>query len=1096
MPTNGDYVSYNSMQQQVGLPPPAIQQPFVPFLSAQPVPFQFQNPYQAQIQNAQQSSDRQFLGTIAAGGMGVRMGTNLGFGGIGAAIGSRFGARGAVIGAFTGFLGSELSGAGQFGQGMYANYISAPFLANRAATGSIEEMSQGFGAVGNPFLSPTGQGFSHHAAQQAATGIGNLANNQFNRADMFKITQLSSQTGLLGGTQSPQQMISKVKEISQSLTIFMQLANEPDIQNAIKTMGNLRSQGLNLPETLQAVSNGRSYARMAGATFDEILQVGGGMGANAFNQRGLSAGLGSQIGMQNYAAARAANLGSGIMNMMGGAQGLANANNQFSANMLQLPMMAPGMMSAAGGLSGGAINNLMSGNANLFNMTSRGSNVLTQMTGRQGIEGLGMAVAMQPLLQDSLGRLIQSQGPFAQRNMEDNQIMQLARQMGMRGSAGFLTAAQALGMSQTQAVARAGELADPAFFERQRQQIRVRAREEASSERQSIRDNAPGLFDELASNNTYLYGAGRAYNRLAIGVGHLFNHPDEMYQPETAWERRDIRRALREPIGSSRLPMNQRRAGEHFDALDVVQNRGGATGLSGALAGFGLAITSSRRELDTDLRGMEQDRRVAASLRNTTALDIRNQPNMFKNNSDAQAAFAQNVANLFNTPQTAMGGGIASTVANAALRGGAQALTGGLLDPGNITANRDVSTAQIREAYINSMTATGMSRQEAEQNFNNNQSSIMSSVAGQVRGRLSDVGRNALDSQATRNVMPSRTINLRQMEEQAYGALGSTTVDSRRQIDRLMGMFGEGFGRNDAQRRSSRNYMSAYAALRVQMQNSEQRAAAQRQMAQLEQQARAEGIDIERVRETVEERERTGALGGREMQEAAQNIRTENITAGMFGSVDQQRTRTRAIQQLSRGLQNLGQQEGALGDVFRGVMSERGELDMDLLQRRLRTTDYTKLRRADPRMAQLIQRFQQANDPRAQERILGEIQGAIGEVGAQGLQDEQESTQLGITGRFRETWNRGEGIFSSVMNAISPGRFIAGRSVAGTQAGQRAQQDLSAVDAAQANAEGMGMGTASDRLLDASRELSEAARNLNRTTSGNIIDSLFPGDRR
>jgi hypothetical protein len=103
--------------------------------------------------------------------------------------------------------------------------------------------------------------------------------------------------------------------------------------------------------------------------------------------------------------------------------------------------------------------------------------VLTGMAERHGVGGLGMAVAMQPMLQDSLGRILQAQGPFAQRNMEDRQVMGLSRQLGMSGSQGFLTAAQALGMDRTQAVARATEMGSGAYWSTQRAQLATDQRE-------------------------------------------------------------------------------------------------------------------------------------------------------------------------------------------------------------------------------------------------------------------------------------------------------------------------------------------------------------------------------------------------------------------------------------------------------------------------------------------------------------------------------------------------------------------------------------------------------------------------------------------
>jgi hypothetical protein len=355
----------------------------VPFAPAPP-PSAFDTPYGGQLAQAQAAQDRAWVIGQGAQGVGARAAAGLTAAGAGAMMGRRFGAWGMAAGAVAGLLGSELSGMGQGAQNLYGSWVTSPRLAEYGGAAGLEHLSRGF-VSGGPHLHAGGQGFSHHASLEASRGITALAGSssfrretrdRFNQQDLFKVTQGASEAGLMTGVGSPDQMTSRVRDVARSLSAFMELAREPDVVRAIQTMGSLRASGLNLHETTAAVSAGRSFARMAGTTFQGLAEIGGAMGSSAFQSMGLTQGLGFQVGMGNYAQA-ASSINRGTLSpqmaaLTGGAQGLGTLNTMFSGALLQLPMVTPGAMSTGGGLNAGAIQNMLSGRSDLFSMTGRG----------------------------------------------------------------------------------------------------------------------------------------------------------------------------------------------------------------------------------------------------------------------------------------------------------------------------------------------------------------------------------------------------------------------------------------------------------------------------------------------------------------------------------------------------------------------------------------------------------------------------------------------------------------------------------------------------------------------------------------------------
>lgn len=1134
-------------------PPPLYAGPqgghVVPFGPAAP-PSMFDTPYGAQLAQAQAADDRAFTTHAAGAGLGARVGTNALAGLAGAAVGARFGGGwGAAIGGAVGFLGSEFGGLGQAGQNAFMNNIMGPSIQQRALAGGIEHASQQFMPFGGN-LPAGGAGFSHHAASEASRGIMDLGNSaafrretfdRFNTQDLSKITQAGAHAGLMSGVSNPEDMVSRVRDIAKSVNAFMELAKEPDIQRAIHTMGSLRASGLNLSETLGAVQSGRTFARMAGMTFQEMAEVGGGMGSSTFQSMGLSQGLGFRTGTANLGIASASQnagvLSPQMMSMVGGAQGLGNLNNMFSAGMLQLPMLAPGMMSASGGINQGAVEGLLSGRSDLFSMTGRGSNVLTQMTGRSGIEGLGMAVAMQPMLQDQIGRIMAAQGPFAQRNVEDNQIANLARQMNMRGSAGFMTAAQAMGMSQSQALARAQELSSPGYFAGQRQQIDVQFREAraaAERHREADRPTLGGTLRRTTALGDVADSLSDAWHHYASPVGRFFGgdhaRADNVYIPETDSARRRMSRVARSQQFLDYARRTTRGADQeeiemgYLDRLRETRALADARGGRGLVSAISAPIISAQFS-DEDLRA--QARTYARSATFSRALLVGNQADERRAARNMGATFGQGqggmnamldfsraIANM--DPAAGVGTqGATGMIVNGAFRAGTAYLTNGLIDPGNVVGQGANTGAQFRNAFVNAMVRNqGMSRDRANEIFSQHGEQIMMQASPMARLTMTAEDRERLRANIdVGDRLGGRRGTARQRMERdetsAYNRILGGDHHDRSTYNRFMDNV-EGLGREGTSRHERSRYIISALAMAsgvAQHAGPENRRGARDTVDRVLRQAAREGFNAEEI-QTLSRRAQglssrfESGEGMRTAQAFVRNAGSERTGRGIldrFQQADQDRLNAQVLQRSAAGFADLGRGQGVLGTAFRGMQTE--SFSQEEAERRLGSLDRDQLNQLSQEggfgrvMAREIRRFQQGDQGAL--RNINEIMTRRGEREV-ALRREYAQRHSGgvLTANWWKDAFRTQSAerdderrwIDSQMRATSEGEFSARRQMDESVATETNMQRLGIGRTADAQGRG------GDALLDASRELNEVTRNLRDVLQGGSLDNLVgPG---
>lgn len=532
------------------------------------------------------------LGRAGVDVLGSRMGA-----GAGALMGARFGgAPGAAIGATVGAIGGML-GADHFLGGGAQHLIDDmnPLARLSRHAAQVRGMSQEF-VIGGPNMSPTGRGLGGASATHLArmlhdtagqSGFQRETGGMFSSQDLMRITQMSGQQGLLDMAQRPEQISTQVKSIAKALKSFMQLAAEPDVTEAIKQLGQMRNMGLSLGESMMAVQQAKGFARSAGTSVRGIMETGGLPGAMVFQQQGLSAGLGMQVGMGSLAMARQA-VASGTFTpqqlaMLGGTQGVAQRNMETSAAMLKQPLMAAAMsgFGAGGtfGLNANAVSGLANGQFGIQQLAGMGVGNMMDAVRRGGVGALGAFQMQQGELQDQLGRAL---GPTGIKMMGFQQIMQTQKMLGVSGAGGAFAAAKAMGMTDDQARQQVLEMNSPEFFQNQQRQIAITRQDERATARELRRATASTLLDKGEQQFGLIRGARSGLRNIGTGFNDMLEGVSGLMHGASAVDGQFIRRTPGALLASG--PLEERLVGA-MSYRDVV-----GRGLMGGGAGRDEAV--------------------------------------------------------------------------------------------------------------------------------------------------------------------------------------------------------------------------------------------------------------------------------------------------------------------------------------------------------------------------------------------------------------------------------------------------------------------------------------------------------------------------
>lgn len=1094
---------------------------------------QFDTPFQWNAANNMATAETSAGFNSFGHSLGARFAGNAVGGFAGAAAGMKMGGGlgGMAMGAAAGFVGAEMMGAGRFAQNAYMRNFGMRDLNESSYASGIANLSRQF-VSGGPDGDAGGQGFSYVASRRAARALDDMSNsssfrretfNKFNTADVMKITQEGVNNGMMTGVGSPEQMRDRVKSLAKTLSSFMELAQDPDIRSAFQTMGNMQLQGLNQPQTLNAVRNGRAFARMAGTNFQQMAELGGGIGAQTFQSVGLTQGLGFQTGSMNLGMAQNSInrgiVGTQLGNLVGGAQGLGAMNTMASAGFLQSPVLAPAMMSASGGLNTNALQSLISGGGNPMRMANMGAGNMSGIAGRMGPEGLAMALSMQPLLQDSIGRAMQASGPFAQRNVEDRSAMRLMTQMGSRGSAGFMQSARLMGMSESQAIARTMEMGSPGHFNRQFEAIDTQRLERNAETRRDRAAQQPTLFDEVSHASTTVSGARRAWNNagrtIQEGWDDAFSGPQayrsgDGRSEESAREARDYYRSRSYRNVRDRAATRAARSSDPaMSSADGIRHdmdiagANGSRGVAAWLGGFG-NMSSDRRRAELGL--ITERAGIAQTLLNTNAMsqgDLRsNTDRYFGGNAGARTNVAMDMARAMSmdAQQTHSGlgerGGV--TAGNVAVRGAAGMLTGGLLDPGNIAGGRAFNPHAIRDAYVNRMVQGGtMSQSAAESMYRRNATGIQQTASQEFRMLATP---EELRNATAAGALAGRGTPGRSMASQAdeisdegfrgiYGDdLKSSThtggIAQRRLISEMDNNW-RGVGRTPEEILRNRGTMTSMATLRAVIRggNKDEARRAQTQLGAVMRDASRRGVDVGAMYSQVERYRGDASQQARQLElgRSLGNRSGEDI-ARAFGNNSLTEAQSEGIRDEGHGYERLANQGGILAKIYRtdGRTSTQAEVAQNM--RNLTDDERSQLARQSRTQAEIARKAARGenidNDVSGAGRALG-----VAEKNARRSFQNSEQERMAPMRAIRSI-GRSLGLLDTEDEAVN--RAVSG----GTRADGSAIDQTGDAAAAQEAARAAGIGGVNDQMVEAARDLKRAAELFSSVVESGALDSL------
>lgn len=610
---------------------PMFPTPFTPM----PPPPMFQTPMELSHNLAVQAGQRRTAAMFATPGVAARAGVDLGMGlmggGIGASLGARFGPMGALIGGGLG-LAAGVFGSERFGLGATGQHIVDglnPFRTMAIRGQQMLAGSQNFVTGGSDLNMFTGRGLSTTGATHLGRMLEDTAfssrfrretGGMFSAQDLTRITNVAGQQGMLNDTQSVDQIHDRVKSVAKSLVSFMKIANEPNVVEALKSMGRMRQMGMSVGETMDMAVDARMYARMAGTSVRGIMESGGMPGAMLFQQQGLSAGLGMRMGMGAMGMASASVAGGAFspqrLAMLGGVQGLAQHEMESSAAFLKMPMMAAAMSRMGRGgeftMDGHAVRSLSRGGMDINQMATMGANNLLDAVRKQGIGALGMFQVQGSEIEDNLGRLL---GPGGVQAAKMQQVMQTMKLMGLdKNAGGFATAGLAMGMTNDQVKAMMTQASSPGYFQNMQRQMAVQRMELRGLGNEEFERNRPGLMDRVGSHFGGFQGLKDVYSgfrNFGEGVSNFFTSDA---QESLARERGQV--VLRTPgslLGNMNTLRNMRTMAQPAVIASMMSDLGAMRG-----PGFGSSVRNARDSVfggdPDDLRQLREAQGGLASV--------------------------------------------------------------------------------------------------------------------------------------------------------------------------------------------------------------------------------------------------------------------------------------------------------------------------------------------------------------------------------------------------------------------------------------------------------------------------------------------------
>jgi hypothetical protein len=522
--------------------PPLIQmQPFTPQMT-RPM---FQTAWDQEMKYRDYRADAIYSYSMQAPRVGGNM-AGYGVGAIaGAAMGGRMGSP--LLGAAMGMIGAGVSGLSG-GMGDLAMIPFRPQIEARQMGASIQNMSQNF-VVGGSQLHQSGMGLTRGASRQLATGIMDMVDSSsfqkqtggmFSRGDMMSMLSTGGQSGLMDFAQNTDQIKEQLRKTAMSVKKFMELTNDPDMNNLVRRMASMQRMGFSMGDMDMAAGNLRRFSRGAGTSIAGITESGN-AGAMVYQGMGLSAASGMNFGMFSAMAARQA-VASGVFNpaelaLRGGTSGIAQRNMQAQAAMMSMPLVGASMSSFQNGSWGvnyGQMANQMSGNGGAAGFVRGAANNLNRAALSGGVGAIALYGLQSQGMNDEISR---SMSPEQQMAMRFNSALKLGESMGLKGAGAFAVGAQKM-FGKEIAQDMLPLAASPEFWKSLRKNDNTARQELARQQYQDIKDRTPGMWDDVKRTVGNAFGSGGG-SGLARSIGQFSKRWSDDTKREEAAERGD-----------------------------------------------------------------------------------------------------------------------------------------------------------------------------------------------------------------------------------------------------------------------------------------------------------------------------------------------------------------------------------------------------------------------------------------------------------------------------------------------------------------------------------------------------------------------------
>lgn len=509
--------------------------------------------------------------------------------------GTMMGPGGALLGAAVGGAAFEHFGMGQSLQN-FGSSLMNPMIRHRQQALQLQSQSMNF-VRGGSDMSMSGMGLSMNASTQLASQLNSMAGSnqfqrdtggKFNRQDVMKITRLAGEMGMLDQSHTADQIKDSIGKISRSLANFMKIAEEPDVQEAMRMMGQMRTLGMSVGQTSMAATNARMFARMAGTDVRGVM-AGGMQGAGMFQQVGLTGAAGLNAGMaaQGMAGQLAGLLDPRRLALAGGQQGIASNLMAGAANAGTMDALLPTMLTRRGGrlaIDQEQIMRMANGEINIQEAMQQGSRNITRLGGRSALQELSTRRReLQDEAQQGMGGMMANLMPL----IHARAIMQSTPGMNMGG------ALRMTGMSEQQARTYEQMAQSPEFWQNLRQQQMASLREERTdlAQRRAEVREAASSFDTTRRLRSSWEGQGRRLSNLTGAVSGIISRRDDLAEEQEAQgggriigavapseldsgvQRAAARDLTRTQEGRARLASIVRRAGAGIDADVAAEHR-------------------------------------------------------------------------------------------------------------------------------------------------------------------------------------------------------------------------------------------------------------------------------------------------------------------------------------------------------------------------------------------------------------------------------------------------------------------------------------------------------------------------------------------